>query len=219
MGGEERQVETVNWSGPAPVPVFVTLRHFARTNFHPSSPQAIWQYVCTMLEREELAESIPVLQRKATLGQLLFLFDGVDEVPTSQRADIWRAIASMNAGSCGGNRWITTCRILSYNEKELPEDGIPVQIVQPLNPSQINEFVTQWFASMVEAGELSRTVAGHKARQLQAAAERDQLAELAENPMLLTIMALVQTYHGTLPRERAKLYQACVRHYSYAGRT
>ena len=111
----------------------------------------------------------------------------------------------------GGNRWITTCRILSYNEKELPEDGIPVRIVRPLNPSQINEFVTQWFESMAEAGQFSRTVAGHKARQLQAAAERDQLSELAENPMLLTIMALVQTYHGTLPRENGpKLYQACV---------
>ena len=31
------------------------------------------------------------------------------------------------------------------------------------------------------------------------------LQELAENPMLLTIMALVQTYYGTLPDERAKL--------------
>ena len=28
--------------------------------------------------------------------------------------------------------------------------------------------------------------------------------------MLLTIMALVQTFRGTLPDDRAKLYQACV---------
>ena len=28
--------------------------------------------------------------------------------------------------------------------------------------------------------------------------------------MLLTIMAIVQTYYGTLPEERARLYQACV---------
>ncbi len=61
-----------------------------------------------------------------------------------------------------------------------------------------------------EAGELSLTIAGEKARQLHAATEREDLKELAENPMLLTIMALVQTYHGTLPNERAKLYQACV---------
>ena len=36
------------------------------------------------------------------------------------------------------------------------------------------------------------------------------LQPLAQNPMLLTIMAIVQTYYGTLPDERAKLYQACV---------
>ncbi len=58
----------------------------------------------------------------------------------------------MNAGSCGGNRWITTCRILSYNEDELPEDGIPVRTVQPLNRKQIAEFVTQWFGSLTKRG-------------------------------------------------------------------
>ncbi len=90
---EEQQAETVTWSGPAPIPVFVTLRHFVRTQFDPNDPQAIWQYVCKMLEQEKLADAIPALQRKANWGQLLFLFDGVDEVPQGQRADVWQAIA------------------------------------------------------------------------------------------------------------------------------
>ena len=116
----------------------------------------------------------------------------------------------MDGGSCGGNRWITTCRILSFNEAELPEDGIPVRTVQPLNRAQIGEFVTHWFTSLTEAGEMTHTIAEEKERQMHAATEREHLKELAENPMLLTIMALVQTYYATLPRERAKLYQACV---------
>ena len=207
---EDRHPATAGWTGPAPVPVLVPLRHFARTQFDPGDPQAIWQYVCRSLEREELAEAIPALQRKAHWGELIFLFDGVDEVPPQQRADVWRAIASMNAGSCGGNRWLATCRILSYSEAELPESGIPVRTVQPLSRAQIAGFVAHWFESLTEAGELSTAVAEDKARQLLTATEREHLRELAENPMLLTIMALVQTYYGTLPQERARLYQACV---------
>ena len=65
---EEDQHEKVTWSGPAPIPVLVTLRHFARTPFDPNDPQAIWRYVCQMLEREKLAGTLPALQRKAHWG-------------------------------------------------------------------------------------------------------------------------------------------------------
>lgn len=160
--GGAQDVEKGSWQAPAVIPVYVTLRHFARTEFDPHDPQAIWKFVCKNLEREKLAETIPVLQRKANRGELIFLFDGVDEVPSGQRADIWQAIASMNAGSCGGNRWVTTCRIKSFNESELPESGIPVRTVQPLQRSQIEEFIAHWYSSLAEAGELSQSLAAQK---------------------------------------------------------
>jgi predicted NACHT family NTPase len=56
---------------------------------------------------------------------------------------------------------------------------------------------------------LTPAEAQNKTEALQAAS-RGHLHELAQNPMLLTIMAIVQTYEGTLPDERAILYQRCV---------
>jgi formylglycine-generating enzyme required for sulfatase activity len=47
-----------------------------------------------------------------------------------------------------------------------------------------------------------------EAAQLRSAALH--LSDLAQNPMLLTVMAVVHTYKGTLPRERARLYNDCV---------
>jgi formylglycine-generating enzyme required for sulfatase activity len=36
------------------------------------------------------------------------------------------------------------------------------------------------------------------------------LPDLAQNPMLLTVMAVIHTYKGMLPKERARLYHECV---------
>jgi predicted NACHT family NTPase len=46
---------------------------------------------------------------------------------------------------------------------------------------------------------------------LKSAVRRPELRELTKNPIRLTIMALVQMFRGTLPDDRAMLYQACVK--------
>ncbi|MCO5199228.1 MAG: SUMF1/EgtB/PvdO family nonheme iron enzyme [Anaerolineae bacterium] len=198
------------WSHANLTPFFIELRNFVRTPFDASDGQAIWQHVVTMLEGEGLAAAIPGLQREVQAGRGLFLFDGVDEVPPEQRADVWQAIHAHDQGSCGGNRWVATCRQYSFDPDELPQANIPVQTLQPLNERQIGTFIDNWFEAAREAGDMSAAEAEGKAAALIAATQRKHLRELADNPMLLTIMALVQTYHGTLPEERAMLYQACI---------
>ena len=204
---EERNV--YHWTADSPIPVFITLRDFARTDFDPQSPLALWQFVEQELTKDGLAQAIAPLRARALCDQIIFLLDGVDEVPIAQRADVWQAIDVLADGPYGGNRWLATCRILSFVDREAPA-GVPVHTLKPLHPQQIEQFVAGWYGALAEAGELSRSEADQKTSSLQAAAQRQRLRPLAENPMLLTIMAIVQTYYGTLPNERAKLYQACV---------
>ena len=106
-------------------------------------------------------------------------------------------------------RWVATCRILSFDAKEAP-DGVPERTLQPLTPEQIDHFIGCWYSVLAEMGELSAERATNLTAHLQQQTQRPALQELAHNPMLLTIMAIVQTYYGTLPEERARLYQACV---------
>ncbi|MEW5986445.1 MAG: SUMF1/EgtB/PvdO family nonheme iron enzyme, partial [Chloroflexota bacterium] len=202
--------ERVNrpWTAATPIPVYVELRHFAATRFDPASPLALWHFVAAQLKAEELDSALPVLQSQAQRGRVLFLLDGVDEVPAAQRPLIWQAIYSLANGPYGGNRWLATCRVLSFDQQEAPA-GAPVQTLRPFNPAQIEQFITNWYAVMVDVGEKGRKEGEALARALRYAA-KGALNHLAANPMLLTIMALVQTYHGTLPEQRAKLYQACV---------
>lgn len=108
------------WTNPALIPIQIELRNFAQTDFNPQSPVAFWTYLCDQLERDDLAEAIPALKIAAQRGEVLFLFDGVDEVPPDKRADIWRAIAALADGAYGGCRWLAACRILSFVPKEAP---------------------------------------------------------------------------------------------------
>ena len=198
-----------HWSGAAPVPILVVLRDFARCEFDPNDGTAIVDYVCTQLELDDLGDCGGPLRELARRGRVLFLLDGVDEVPSAERPAVWHAISALNNGAYGGNNWVATCRVLSFDRAEAP-NSVPVRTLRPLNEGQIKQFIDNWYAGLLESGQLGREQADLKAGALKAAVQRPSLRELAENPMLLTIMALVQTFRGTLPDDRAKLYQACV---------
>ncbi len=199
----------VHWSKEAPLPLFIELRNFARTDFDPASPLALWDYFCGWLAAAGLQEALPALAQKLRRGKLIFLLDGVDEVAPADRPRIWQAIAALDGGACGSSCWAATCRVLSFAREEAPP-GVPVQTLQPLNEAQITRFIESWYGALVEVGSSGAEDAASKTRNLQNAVQRPRLRELAENPMLLTIMALVQSYYGTLPDERARLYQMCV---------
>ncbi|WP_420628289.1 SUMF1/EgtB/PvdO family nonheme iron enzyme [Candidatus Leptofilum sp.] len=196
------------WRPPLPIPILLNLRDLATVEFDPHSSTAIWKFVTKKLEKEDLGQTIPALRAEGQRGGLIFLLDGVDEVPVQQRSQVWQAIQSHDNGVYGGNRWVTTCRILSFNTKEAAR--VPVQTIEPFDAKQIDDFIGRWYGSLHTLGELTQEKAQTMTRQLQAAARREGLYPLAQNPMLLTIMTLVQTYYGTLPDERAKLYQQCV---------
>ncbi|MCA9925732.1 MAG: SUMF1/EgtB/PvdO family nonheme iron enzyme [Anaerolineales bacterium] len=203
------QIHQRQWESDMPIPIIIELRDFVRSEFKPLSPNALWHYVAKKLEQEDLAEAALPLEKIAKMGGIFFLLDGVDKVPIAQRPDIWQAIRELEKGPYGNNRWVVTCRSLSFDAQETPAD-VPSQTLRQLDEAQVSHFIESWYAALVGSGELSREQAGTMTTRLQNAVQRKQLQPLASNPMLLTIMALVQTYYGTLPDERARLYQVCV---------
>ena len=199
---------THSWQDAPPIPLSIELRDFARTEFNPHSPLALWHFAVARLTAEGLGTAVPALQRLGEKGHLIWLLDGVDEVPADQRRTVWQAITALQEGALGGCRWIATCRALSFVPEEAPP-GAHITTLQPFSEEQINRFIQRWYTALHSVGELSAEQTERYIRQLQEATN-GRLRPLAPNPMLLTIMALVQTYRGTLPDERAKLYQSCV---------
>jgi len=162
------------------------------------------------LQKQEMGHTAPQVKRALRTGRALLLFDGVDEVPLTQRARVWQAIGALRRGPFADCPWLATCRTLSYNETDAETAGAGGAVMlAELSPAQVKTFVTAWFDTLQAAGDITVEQArGWTERLLQAAA--GTLSHLAGNPMLLTIMALVQTSRATLPQERVKLYLACV---------
>ena len=86
---------------------------------------------------------------------MLFLLDGVDEVPADERPAVWEAIGALDKGVYGGNRWVATCRVLSFDSDEAPA-GVPVRRCSRWTRSRLSAFIDNWYAGLLESGQLSR---------------------------------------------------------------
>jgi formylglycine-generating enzyme required for sulfatase activity len=71
-------------------------------------------------------------------------------------------------------------------------------------------FCRLWYGELARRGQLEESAVDSKVKSLQAAIRRPDLARMAGNPLLLTVMALVHARDSELPEARALLYDRCV---------
>jgi hypothetical protein len=136
-------------------------------------------------------------------GRALVIFDGLDEIFDPQARDtIARQVAGFTA-IYPAVRVIVTSRIVGYRRATLADAGFAHHTLQDLDEEQIGEFLTSWYALALH----DRPEDGEQRRQrlLQAIKESPPIAEVAGNPLLLTILAIIGK-HQELPRERWKVY-------------
>jgi len=111
------------------------------------------------------------------------------------------------------NAWLlVTCRVASYQQAEwrLPEERFPKFELAPFDSDKIQRFVTAWYDEMAERWKEPRERTRELAAKLNEALHRSDLARLAPNPLLLTVMALVHTHDEVLPDHRAVLHERIV---------
>jgi predicted NACHT family NTPase len=135
------------------------------------------------------------------------MFDGLDEIfDPGKREDVITAIHRFT-NEYPRVRVIVTSRIIGYKPQRLQDAEFHHFILQDLNAEQIQDFVRRWH-------ELTFTDAGEKARirdrMEKALAYSSTIRDLAGNPLLLTIMAILNRSQE-LPRDRAELYNQASR--------
>lgn len=136
-------------------------------------------------------------------GRAVVIFDGLDEIfEPEQRDQIMRRIVGF-AGDYQKARIIATSRVIGYRRKILTDADFSHFTLQDLDESQVATFAERWYAlALSDRPEDARE---RRKRILRAFKESHSIRQLAGNPMLLTIMAIIGK-HQELPRERWKLY-------------
>jgi formylglycine-generating enzyme required for sulfatase activity len=111
---------------------------------------------------------------------------------------------------------LITCRVLSYQapaKRDAPDlrlANVPVLELAAFDEAKIDRFVTAWYKELSQVGVVRDQDVDGLTRQLREAVRRPDLWRLANNPLLLTVMALVHTHKGRLPDARALLYEETV---------
>jgi formylglycine-generating enzyme required for sulfatase activity len=145
-------------------------------------------------------------------GSAFLLLDGLDEMPVSEtragatvypRALLLSGLTdALYAWEAAGNRTLLTSRPYGLDEMELARLDMPRVPIEPLPEPLRDLFVTRWFHTL-DQPELAEGLIGDLH-------DRDDLAPLAENPMLLTALCVVYGTGRRLPEDRYHLYQRVV---------
>jgi formylglycine-generating enzyme required for sulfatase activity len=165
--------------------------------------QIVQQHLRSLLEKDGLADFAPVLESLIADGRCLIVFDGLDEAPPDQRALLRHAVECFCA-SAPHNRFLVTCRILSY-EKETVLPSFNSVTLAPFDEKQIKDFIVRWYQALQQLGKPADWAAA-KTADLQQAVQRLPQS-MVRNPLLLTTLASVHANNVELPRQRVKLYQ------------
>ncbi|MEV7771000.1 HEAT repeat domain-containing protein [Kitasatospora sp. NPDC086791] len=150
----------------------------------------------------------PELRRLLDEGRVVIVFDGLDELfDPGVRAATAERIAAF-AARYDRARVVVTSRVIGYQRAALGGAGFTHFMLQDLDPGRIADFARRWYAIACPADP---DLAARLVHRITGAVNASRpIRELAGNPLLLTILAIIGR-RQTLPRDRRGVYEHAVR--------
>ncbi|NES20332.1 MAG: NACHT domain-containing protein [Symploca sp. SIO3E6] len=187
-----------------PIPLLIELRTYSRDRNSGECKDLLEFFhqgnvICRLNQHQ--------LQEKLNAGQVLVMFDGLDEVfDPAQREKVITDIHRFT-NDYPQVRVIVTSRIIGYKPQRLQDAEFHHFLLQDLDSEQIQKFIQRWHQlTFIDEADKQR-----KQERLQRAIDNSKaIKELAGNPLLLTMMAILNR-NQELPRDRPELYNQASR--------
>jgi NACHT domain len=137
----------------------------------------------------------------------IVMFDGLDEVfDRATQGTIVDEIVRFSQ-MYPKAQVLVTSRIIGYNPERLQQADFKQFTIQPLDKDETHEFIDRWYDLALGAdADKARLVT----RLKDAIGNSKAIQNLADNPLLLTMMAILNR-RQELPRDRADLYEQASR--------
>jgi hypothetical protein len=136
-------------------------------------------------------------------GKLLVLLDGLDEVPTKKLNDAIQEIQNF-VDQYDKNRFIASCRLAAYRNNFRRFTDVAMA---DFDAPQIRLFISNWFHSQADQ-EIGTAL---RCWSLLQKPENIAAKELAQSPLLLTLLCLVYDRSQNFPQNRSVLYKKAMR--------
>ena len=161
------------------------------------------------------------LVTQLNLGKGILIIDGVDEIGSREDREHLRNQVVIPLLKAVPQAWaFITSRVVGYDEVpfELSTvdrhpliSGSPYRYyIAPFNDEEIKQFVARWYALRETFGDKQQE--GVESL-MQALNQNDRVKRLANNPQLLTLVALIHRVTANLPSGRVELYDKIVEAY------
>lgn len=174
-----------------PIPVLIELNRLNDSDF------SLKKHMVHALECNNFPQAGNFIESFLEKGRLLLLFDGLDEVNTSNRQKVVRNIKDL-VQTYPANCVIVTCRKAVYKNDFADSWDTHLEIVN-FDDKQIEQYLTPWENKMPEERSVEHL--------LSSLYERPRIMALARNPLLLTMVANLYTNTAfQLPHSRAEFY-------------
>ena len=214
------------WGLKAPlVPVLLPLREFGVYLREGSRRERLGDNAALLLEfmqqylSRHVRSGLPAgfCQRQLDQGDCMLLLDGLDEVADeAERVHVSRIVEHL-VSQYKELRCVVTSRTRGYSGSARLERDFQVFSIRPMDPEQVTRFVQRWCQAVFRVGQKgTASEAAHQAQEYSEKLLRDieqnrRVKELADNPLLLTVIAVVHWNRRILPQQRAELYEECVK--------
>ncbi|MGB3509173.1 MAG: HEAT repeat domain-containing protein [Microcoleaceae cyanobacterium] len=188
-----------------PIPLLIELRTYVRNH----EANKCNNFLDFLEKGSGLTCHLPQQELYAKLqnGDAIVMFDGLDEVfdPTKREeviTDIHRFTNDYK-----NVRVIVTSRVIGYKPQKLRDAEFNHFMLQDLSAEQVEDFIQRWHdLTYQDEAERERK----RERLKRAIKDSSAIKELAGNPLLLTMMAILNR-NQELPRDRAELYNQASR--------
>ncbi|HEY9878868.1 MAG TPA: GUN4 domain-containing protein [Leptolyngbyaceae cyanobacterium] len=206
------------YQAPKLIPFLLYLRDWRKLlaqDALPTLPDLITQHYLPMLLPSQPLQPPPKWADSLLRhGEALVMFDGFDELAEGERQHVSHWL-SAQMREYSESTFILTSRPSGYKDYVAKPPTAPL-FVRRFNPQQQQDFVERWYlcqercARSEKQAQQAKDAAERRSQNLlQQLVKRPELQEMAQNPLLLNMLA---TYHrfepGTqLPQRRIELYQ------------
>ncbi|NJM06035.1 hypothetical protein HC891_07310, partial [Candidatus Gracilibacteria bacterium] len=148
-------------------------------------------------------------------GRAILLLDGLDEVPHTADRVLVSAIVQKFVQRYPQCRYVLTSRPKAYEGDARLGQGFHECVVNDLDAEQQQRFLANWSRSLhrllgYRGAERDQQAHSFSTQLWDALEANQRVRDLATNPLLLTIIAIIYYDSRSLPENRAELYDACV---------
>ncbi|HVB73885.1 MAG TPA: NACHT domain-containing protein, partial [Ktedonobacteraceae bacterium] len=211
---------------PTLIPILIPLKEFADAR-EQNANLSLETFLTQHLEKLCIPGADLFVLVTLKSGRCLVMLDGLDEVSNphtrKQVQEEIRTFVAANAdvSPVDFNRFLITSRVAGYDLAAFPD--YLHYLIAELSPEQINNFLPRWcrasvrnlrapganLAALPEQNEAITREANLLANKLSEAIAHNQgVRDMAETPLLLTLLAIMQQIRGVLPDRRIELYKA-----------